>query len=582
MLKDAQTMYLSVFTIFSATVFLGWLFSASVNHVKNKPFSRIFIILTFGFSIQVFTIGVLALLGLFNFFAISTSFVLLSLIGLLRLYLTNGFKNSFYVDRKTVIAGVSLAASFMALVLVSLRAPGVWDDTSFHLPIAKFLVQNGHLTFFEFLRYPSVPLLGDSWLAFGLLFGGTIGAQVLATVPLLLVIFGLLSICEIRQSNFIIGVAGFALIFASSGFAFYVGLAYVDFFLMSFAFAGCVLAYHASQFPSFSRESAYLFGISLGIVASTKYLGLVIAVLTLVLFSHHFSKFNVRPLIAFLAVATPWYLRNLLISGSIFHPLWANSTDTNGWTGDDLAANLAEQLSLVRFTNFIEFIKFSTADSPLLLLVIPAIILLFKVRGIFRSLLFYEIIFFGYWVVTGQIDRYGFILLGLGSMIFVILSSEFKNKNLTYRKFIVWGVSGLTVALCVFPVVRSIESNIANFDSELINRTGFRTAQFVNGIAGSSDRILTLRLENANYFFNSQVRGDWFGPARYSLFFQGNSVSSLKLSSYALKHHIGLVVVNENEDEFKFSTEATNLCLVDSVEKNIRIYSVSGEGICEK
>ena len=86
---------------------------------------------------------------------------------------------------------------FVAIFLFAIRPPGVWDDTMYHLPLARSYLEQQQITLQPYIRFPLFPQNMELLFALGLMtggpqFGGEIVAQSLASVPLFITCLGLI------------------------------------------------------------------------------------------------------------------------------------------------------------------------------------------------------------------------------------------------------------------------------------------------------------------------------------------------------------------------------------------------------
>ncbi|MDF2798284.1 MAG: arnT, partial [Devosia sp.] len=163
-------------------MFLGW-GSLLLDRIRSDFASmheRIFFGLSLGMALCVGLVSLVGLLGIAY-----PAVLLLLLVGLW------GLRK---VDWKAAYAqGVHWPALLFSPTLVmTLYPPTVWDDISFHLPIAQSLIHAHQITLNEFIRYPFFPLNGELLFVPGLLVN-TISAQLVPWICLLTLTIGCFS-----------------------------------------------------------------------------------------------------------------------------------------------------------------------------------------------------------------------------------------------------------------------------------------------------------------------------------------------------------------------------------------------------
>jgi hypothetical protein len=244
---------------------------------------------------------------------------------------------------------IVLLAIFLATCLVSLHAPGVWDDTMYHLPLARTYVEHGAILVNPFLRFPLFPQNGNLIIALGLMLGGDIGAQIFATLPLFVMAVGLLGASQWFSGGRLLGILSAISLFALSPVRSTLGYAYIDNSLALFCWgAALALAVWAHQLDT-GKSSTWLVvaGILTGGAAGTKYFGLVFG--SLLVAQVIFASRAWRDAALFAGVSLMfgvwWYARSFNISGDPIHPAGGNIFGFYLWDAADLLAQKQEQAS---------------------------------------------------------------------------------------------------------------------------------------------------------------------------------------------------------------------------------------------
>lgn len=508
---------------------------------------RCFFYLSLGLSGHLMA---LFLAGAFGFF--QPTWVLLALAPLA----LAGFRGTSVRGESGSLFEHFLALFALAYVLqFAIRAPGYWDDTSFHLPIARFYLEQGQFTVAEFLRFPLFPQHMNLVMAQGLSLHGELLAQMLATWPLWLMLLGLygaaLHWLESRLAGFLVCVCPFFLLPMTAT----LGYAYTDLGLAAFCLAGA-LALMLIPFSTgisdpgpVERGQFLLAGLLLGTAASMKLFGLVWSLgwVALCLMHPRLRGGTVWVTMGLLVTGAWWYLRAFWLSGDPVHPLLGDIVGHYLWNADDLLGQRAEQRSHgVPSGLFSVWEAFSKAG---LLWLTPALIagllLLRRDRGLGVAWL----AFVGYtlfWLEAGQVERYMAPAVGLGCLLSVVflwrfgmaralrrLSCLFERVSrrlgqpLGTRLLCITRHTGVVVGcqiLFLWPLTEEdwidAPARLVAWDQWLAARKGYGLFEAANQEAqvASPPTLVQVGFENGVYFFKGKCVGDWFGPGRYSQF----------------------------------------------------------------
>lgn len=226
---------------------------------------------------------------------------------------------------------------------LALYPPVAWDDTIYHLPLARSLVEHSRYLFVENLRAPVFPLLAETLFAPALQLGRAStahGVSLLSTLGtlLLLLLWG-------RDRFAGAGTPGRVTVWALMPAAiwigqpivvFYAGSSFVDPLLTLFVTAAAV------AFERWRREPAPAWllaaGAFAGWAAATKYLGLyAVAALALAVGGAARRGGRRRAMASFAMAALlaggPWYLLIWLLSGNPVFPFFSSLFGRSEWSG---------------------------------------------------------------------------------------------------------------------------------------------------------------------------------------------------------------------------------------------------------
>jgi hypothetical protein len=251
---------------------------------------------------------------------------------------------------KSRIALVAVAAiAFAGPAWLALYPPVAWDDTVYHLPLARSLAEHGRYLLVENLRAPVFPLLAETLYAPALLWGRAStshGLSLVATfaTALLLLVWGRDRFAGPRRPEgaALWMVAPAAIWIGQPIVVYYAGSAYIEPLLTLFATAS-MLAFERWRRD---RGSAWLLaaGAFAGWAAATKYLALyLVAALALAAACEAGRGFRWRALAGFAGAAAlagaPWYLLIWSFTGNPLFPFLSHLFGAGAWSGAEAVAH---------------------------------------------------------------------------------------------------------------------------------------------------------------------------------------------------------------------------------------------------
>ncbi|MFQ3586589.1 MAG: glycosyltransferase family 39 protein [Fimbriimonadaceae bacterium] len=237
--------------------------------------------------------------------------------------------------------GVSGAAALMALAsLVSVLAPSDiqdWDSIAYHLAVPKIWLAAGRITFIEFIHHSNFPFAIDNLYIWGLVWGDQAGAKAFTWM---ISIFGTVALFGFVRGRYGES-AGWWTVLAFAAVpvvAWQSGTAYIDVAHGLFVGLGLLLAVRWVE--KRAPGDLWLAGICLGFGLASKYTGLqmlaatLAAVLVVGRRQRPFGEIvKAGALIAVVAgaIASPWYVRNVVNTGNPVYPFFYRVFGGKNW-----------------------------------------------------------------------------------------------------------------------------------------------------------------------------------------------------------------------------------------------------------
>ena len=459
------------------------------------------------------------------------------------------------------------ACLLVALTWWCIRPPGMWDDTSYHLPYARHYLEGAGISMNPNLRFPLFPHHPQLMYAVGLMAGGEIHSQVLAgAVPVALTALGLFSLARHACGSWVAGALSLGVFaqFAPLGEA--LGYAYVDHLLMLWVWAALLCLWMASQADGHAAQLPWVWLCALfaGTAASTKTFGGLCAFLiglAVLLIPRLRGRAAWRYALAVSIVGGGWYLRSFLISGDPFHPLGGNLFGHFLWNAQDLAAQHQEQsthgvsrsvISLPQSLQAAGLAAFAVAFAVPLhprLRRMPAV---WAFLGILAA---YTLV----WHTSTQVARYIGPVLPLAAFLAGLWvcgwSSRLEGGAAALLSGAGWArrvlPMGVAAALAWVPLHQwqPMSARLLSWDAWLAGRSGVTVMRVAaSRIPAQGNVLLQLGFENAVYFFPGKVIGDWFGPGRYGQMIECTDVCRPlpedALFALAERHGARMVAIN--------------------------------------
>lgn len=476
------------------------------------------------------------------------------------------------INRQIAIELVLVAACLLLVAILAWQPPGLWDDTSFHLPLVRFYLQQEAIVLQEYLRFPLFPQNINMLMLLGLAVGDTVTAQAFATLPWLIALIGLMGASRwLMGGNALPGILLAAPLLAFGPVAETLGFAYVDMGLAMFCWGGCLALAVAIHQPANSHTAlcwAFLAGTLLGAATGSKLFGGVYTAIVgaAVLVFNRDVKFIASLVAGGLLIGCWWYIRSYWISGDPVHPAGGAYFGYFLWDHEDLISQTAEQKHhgvAPSLTNLWSALVIAKVQWWLLL--VPSLFMTGVPRAV-RLMQLSVVGYFIFWFFVSQVARYlapiavpALFLCGYTLYRTIIFLNEHTLKLPTMP----WSrtIAPLMVLVIVLGGINeTIKKRDFLWDTRLANKNGYTALQEANKhIPQYGSRLLQIGFENAAYFYDGLIIGDWFGLGRYRSMIQCdaqacNVISPDNLAQLLTQFDSNWVLIAKNT-HFKVSVE---------------------------
>lgn len=418
-----------------------------------------------------------------------------------------------------------LGIAFCLLMLKASHAPGHWDDTSYHLPMARLFMQHHGLAVDEYLRFPYFPANMQLLMAAGLQLSGTVLAQMLATLPVFVTLIGLMGCAQWALGSAVWGVfAALAYVMATPARE-TLGFAYVDYGLALYCLAASLAVGVWYESGTDHKRWLLLAALFVGIAGGIKFAGLVFASMlgvTIIVLAR-----RLRPALWFGAVcavtAGGWYLRSYWLSGDPIHPAGGAIFGYHLWNAEDLISQYGEQSRHgVEKAWVLFFDAFAHAKARVIWLGLAAVLFLRALPRAMAPLWVVLAMFSLFWFYVTQVGRYLVMVLPVACLLAAAtLNCVWRATELgavmpqAWRRG--WGLALAWVAVAI-PGAMLLNQWLAasTFAAQLNSQPAYVLASKANDLAPQyGKRLLNIGFENAAYYYQWRFMGDWFGKARF-------------------------------------------------------------------
>ena len=494
----------------------------------SNPWLCGFFALSLGLVFSVTTLLILGLLGLLQPYAVAFAHLMLLLWA--GTMLAKFPQPSPHAILRGLIRPETLlvVALYIWIALAAIRVPGHFDDTMYHLPLARYYVEHHALAVQPFLRYPFFPQNMELLFALGLMFGNDVAAQTLATVPLFVIAIGLIGAGAWLFGSILPGFAAVVLMLSLATLRKTLGYSYVDNGLALFCW-GAYLALALWEGTDRKRRHWLVAaGVLAGAAMGSKFFGTVPAVMigAWILLGRRDWKAALVYGGTALLFGMGWYLRSWILSGDPLHPVGGPLFGYYLWNARDLMEQKSEQ-SLYGVTKQIAYLWPALKEARFTewALALSWIVFAWKSPKQMRLLFGLFLAYLLFWFYATQLPRYLAPIYALGCLFSIAAIVEILRllawpiRRLGWRWRDGWIVPVACLALAIHQLIPAREAalaRIAHWQQALDGRSGSALFLRANQLKPQfGDRLSQVGFEKSVYLFEGTVIGDWFGPGRY-------------------------------------------------------------------
>jgi hypothetical protein len=427
----------------------------------------------------------------------------------------------------TMVKTVLSVTVLTPILLLSLKPPTAFDAIMYHLAYAKIYAQNHHLVLTPYLRYAVSPQLNEMLFTLALICYDDIEAQLVQCLMMILVAVALYAWGQ-RVFSSRVGLWAAVFWLATSLVLRLGSTAYIDIGLTLFV----SLAIYAMFNWLSTKKTFWLVtaGVYTGFAAGSKYSALFfLLALSLISLYRRVIEHRFAPLAIFTAVAvvvaSPWYLRNLSLTGNPVFPFLPSIFGYFLWNAGDLSGQLLDwKMSGITGGTFLE--QFRPLAFPVFW-ILPLAVFFGVRRSYNRRLLALALVYVLFWLCTASLPRYLLPILPILSLATAASCAQF-----VYAKPRLHGWLGNTSTavlgfmLLMYPnwryaareeMTKGLAVDRQKRDEYLARElVAYNAYKYLNAERGTNYRLYALYDENMAYFADGTFMGDWFGPARYS------------------------------------------------------------------
>lgn len=456
----------------------------------------------------------------------------------------HGFAASFRTGPGGWLRVLPILLLILPWILRPLLPPGGSDALTYHLPYARFYLEQGGLAVNETLRFPLHTHNVNLLYAAALIRPGATLAQLLHAAMGFLAMLGVYGIARHWQGwpAAVLAAAGMLLL---GEFRYSFSTAFVDNGVLLFVTAAFLALALWSE--EGSRRLLWCGALFAGTAMGTKYFGALFAIPLglMVLWFSRDLKLTARFALAVAGTGLFWYLRSWWISGNPVHPFAGDLFGYWLWTAEELKGQMLElkghgvertwlNFLLLPERMFSERLSFNGATGMGGILVgafMLSCLLLPWQRPAVRIMQLTSLAWLVFWFLSSQVIRYLMLVVPLMSLTAAIAWTGIIARVTDTRgragerpviRSAALGTAALLVSLLLLTAysVRELRRELPRFPLQAEQREQYllsRQPSYEIALAAIADPrigagpVLQFMLQEIRWFYPGSVYGDWMG-----------------------------------------------------------------------
>lgn len=530
-------------------IFWGWgkIFLSAAKIKMTSFYEEFFFASTLGMTFIIIFISFLSILGI-----VYKPLFLVLLLGLLGLR-----KVRFKADEINFLCFIFLLL-FPVFILTLYPPHSYSDDMSYHLPIAKSLLEHHKLILNPTLRYPFFPMNGGIFLSFGCAIN-FLSAQLLPFICLFLLSIGCFNEIN-KRYNLMAGFLCITLILSNKIALVVSYTCFIDMILALFITATIIAVINFLK--TNQNHWLYFSSVFMGIAIGIKYPALIIFVTILaILLVLRKYKAAINFIIPIFLIGSYWYFRNIYYTGNPVWPFFPQIFGYGGWEKVDYVNNLYWLNYDEIHRTFFNFIKlpvlltdFYEGRGVNLITItgyLIGIFLSFKNRKYIYEV-FISFIFIVTWFLSYNLSRYLFPIIPIVAIIstfgYLTLLEKISVKKiktaliliLIFANILLYGVyNSRTLTMRGEIPISTAQKNTFLSNKLPLYYTAVASTKLKGAIYG-------LYMERMFIYCNENVVGNYLGENRYVDVVPLLSKPE-KLYDYLKKINVQYLIVNKDE-----------------------------------
>lgn len=509
--------------------------------VDYSPLESFAISVGLGFGIIAYLIFFLGIMGLL--YTLTARILLLFLLIIafpniksisVRLFKNKFSLRNFKLSRLGTIVALILLGHIVVNLITDMAPPMEGDTLHTYLAIPKIWIRNHKIVEIPYLAPSYMPANIQMLSTLGLLLKSDILSQLIS--GFLMSILAVLGIYLLARKWFSqeMSLVAAAIFYATRVVSWLAYSAKVDlgwtFFelLALFAFFNFLFA-HGKEANKWIPLSAVFCGLSMGIKYSAAYSVVIIALgiivkFKLMLLDRRSLKIALKPLFLFVIitglVASPWYVRNYLLTGNPVYPLFSSPILPNSIYNQ--CSGVVGYLTIFWYMSLMSMSSGMSAPAgPVFIAFIPGLLFLRKTDYRIKLFLLYSLAFSILWYSQLQRTRHFLPALALLSIVAAYSIYKLMDSNVLLRRF----VPLILVGMLLFNLVTSLRLSPILFvfggesREEILSRAfaprkcitleNYEMIKYINTKTDESSRILAF-----GYPFSYYIERDYFADYR--------------------------------------------------------------------